>query len=119
MAKLSVTKAEKALREHRGILSKAAEACGVSRKYFYKFMEDYPELEEVRAEASDELLDIAEANVVQELERGEMKTTRWFLDRKGKDRGYTTRQEQTGRDGEPLVPHSVRREIVDVEDEDT
>lgn len=113
MAKLSVAKAEAALRAHHGILLKAAEACGVSRLTFYKFMDKHPHLKEVRAECDETLLDVAEASVVQDLNRGEMKTTRWFLDRKGKDRGYTTRQEQTGADGGPLEFESIDRHIVD------
>lgn len=113
MAKLSIAKAEKALRAHHGILSKAAEACDVSRQTFYKFMREHPQLEDVRAECGEDLLDIAEASVINDLRNAEMKTTRWFLDRKGKDRGYTTRQEQTGADGEPLQFETIERRIVD------
>jgi len=117
VVKLTVDKATRALREHHGIILKAAEACGVSRPYFYQFMEKHPELETIRAEASDVLLDIAEANVVADLGKGDGKTTRWFLDRKGKDRGYTTRQEVTGADGGPLEGiNTIRREIVDPDD---
>lgn len=115
MAKLSVAKAEKALREHNGILKFAAEACGVSRMTFYRFMEKHPELEEVRAEADEELLDVGEAHVAKAIQGGDLKTIRWQLERKGKNRGYTTRQEQTGADGGPLEFGTVERRIVDPE----
>lgn len=113
MGKLSLPKATKALREHSGVILRAAEACGVSRTAFYNFMEKHPELAEVKRELDEELLDIGEANVVTNLKAGDGKTTRWFLERKGKDRGYTTRQEQTGADGAPLEHHVVERRITD------
>lgn len=115
---LSITKAEKALREHNGIVLKAAEACGVTRKTFYRFMEKHPHLQEVREEVDETLLDVAEAHVITDLHAGERKTIRWYLDRKGKDRGYTTRQEQTGRDGGPLEFGEVERVIVDPDEEE-
>ncbi|QIG68857.1 hypothetical protein EVB71_005 [Rhizobium phage RHph_Y55] len=115
MAKLSVAKAEAALRAHHGILLKAAEACGVTRKTFYKFMEQHPHLKEVREECDEVLLDVAEAAIVNALGASDMKTVRWYAERKGKDRGYTTRTESTGKDGEPLQMGVIERRIVDPE----
>lgn len=112
MAILSVEKAAKALRVHRGIILRAAEACGVDRSTFYKFMEKHPELKDVRNECDEELLDVAEANVIKALDDEDMKTTRWYLERKGKERGYVTRQEQTGADGEPLQFQAIERTVV-------
>lgn len=113
MAKLSVAKAAKALREHHGIILKAAEACGVHRHTMRKFIDEHPELEEIRQQADEELLDIGEAQVVTAVKAGDMKTVRWHLERKGKDRGYTTREERTGADGAPLEHHVVERRVVD------
>lgn len=110
---LSIAKVEAALRKYKGILSSAAEACGVARTTLYRFMEKHPELKEVRNELDETLLDVAETNVITDLEKGDMKTTRWYLDRKGKDRGYVTRAEQTGKDGAPLLVNSIKRTIVD------
>lgn len=115
MGKLSIAKAIKALREHDGIIKYAAEACGVSRPTFYKFMEAHPELEEVRQEADEELLDIGEGHVRTALKGGDLKTIRWHLERKGKNRGYNTRVEQTGADGGPLEYGAVERRVVDPE----
>lgn len=119
MAKLSVAKVEKALRAHSGIILKAAEACGVHRHTMRKFIDEHPELEEVRKEADEELLDVGEAHIVNAVTTGDLKTIRWHLERKGKDRGYTTRGELTGADGGPLEGmHTIRREIVDTEGEE-
>lgn len=112
MALLSIEKAAKALREHRGIVLRAAKACNVDRGTFWRFMQQHPELHEVRAECDEELLDVAEDHVTAAIDKGDMKTVRWHLERKGKDRGYTTRQEQTGKDGEPLAIQAIERRIV-------
>lgn len=80
---------------------------------FYKFMEEHPELKDVRNECDEELLDVAEASVVSAIHEGkDMKTVRWYLERKGKERGYVTRQEQTGADGEPLQFQAIERTVV-------
>lgn len=112
MAILSFEKAAKALRTHRGVILKAAQACEVDRSTFYKFMEKYPELKDIRNECDEELLDVAEANVISAIDDKDMKTTRWYLERKGKERGYVTRQEQTGADGEPLQFQAIERTVV-------
>lgn len=111
--KLSMAKAEKALREHHGVILYAAEACGVSRMALYNFMQKHPELREVQQEASEVLLDIGEKHLTTAISTGDMKTIRWHLERKGKDRGYTTRTESTGKDGEPLQMGVIERRIVD------
>lgn len=111
--KLSVDKVTTALRKYRGIMSKTAEACGVSRETIVRFIKNNPELKAVRDEEDEILLDVAESSVIDAIENADMKTTRWFLERKGKERGYVTRQEQTGKNGEPLQVSKIKRVIVD------
>lgn len=118
MSKLSITKVEKALREHHGVILRAAEACGVARMTLYKFIEANPSLQEVRAEMDEELLDVAESAITTALKASDMKTVRWYAERKGKNRGYTTRQEMTGADGGPLETQTIERRIVDPEGEE-
>lgn len=113
MAKLSIAKATKALREHHGVILYAAEACGVARQTFWKFMKDNPELEDVRNECEEGLLDIGEKHLTTAIGTGDMKTIRWHLERKGKNRGYTTRQETTGADGAPLEIAQIERRVID------
>jgi hypothetical protein len=115
MAKLSIAKAAKALREHNGVILYAAEACGVARMTFYRFMQEHPELEEVRQECDEVLLDIGDKHISDALTNGDMKTVRWYQERKGKNRGYNTRVEQTGADGGPLEYNAVERRVVDPE----
>lgn len=116
--KLTIAKAKAALIAHHGVILYAAEACGVARQTLWKFMRDNPELEEARAEAEEQLLDIGEKHLTTAINGGDMKTIRWHLERKGKDRGYTTRAEQTGKDGEPLAFERVERVVVDPENDE-
>lgn len=115
MARLTVSKAAEALRKHHGVIMHAAEACGVHRHTMRKFIDEHPELEEIRQQADEELLDIGESHVVNALKGGDMKTVRWHLERKGKNRGYSTRVESTGADGGPVETGEIRRTFVDPE----
>ena len=54
--KLTKAACEKALREHSGILLKAAEALNVTRQTLYSAIERWPELEDVRREAVEDQL---------------------------------------------------------------
>lgn len=111
--KLSVKKVAEALMKHHGVLSQAAEACGCSRRALYVFIEKNPELEEVRAEARDGIMDVAENHIHTAVKIGDMKTVRWFAERMGKDRGYVTRVEETGKDGAPMEFSAITRNVVD------
>lgn len=118
MSKLTITKVEKALREHSGVLVKAAEACGVHRHTLTRFMDKHPELQEVREQVDEELMDIAEHFIARDVKGGDMKTIRWYAERKGKNRGYVTRVEETGKDGAPIEFGTVRREVVDPKEDE-
>jgi hypothetical protein len=102
MAKLNRANVTKALLEQRGILGKAAESLDVTRQNLRAFLLKHPDLEEVRQEASEQLLDVAEAQITNAIEQGDLKTVRWYMERRGKDRGYSTRVETTGKDGGPI-----------------
>lgn len=115
---LTVENVEAALREGHGIILYAANLLKTSRQRLYRFIAEHPELEEVRREAEVELVDVAEQHLRRNLVRGDMKTIRWYLDRKGKDRGYTTRVEQTGADGGPLEFERIERVMVEPGEEE-
>jgi hypothetical protein len=100
--KLSVRRVEQALRSTGNIKTIAAHVLGVHRATLYRFLELHPRLVEFASEIQEELLDVAEAKVIQLLKDGDMPTVRWFLELKGKDRGYTRRAEVTGPAGAPI-----------------
>ena len=111
--KLTKAAVEKALLDHAGIMLKAAEALGVARQTLYTFIENNPELEDVRREATERLIDVAEGHLKSAIDGGDMKSIRWYLERQGKNRGYTTRTETTGADGGPIMMGAPDYEVVE------
>lgn len=112
--KLTLERVEHALRACHGIKQLTADALGCTRQNLWKFMEANPELKEIVKEIEDSTLDIAENNIVTDIVTGKnVKTSMWYAERKGKDRGYSTRVETTGANGEPIKHTEIRRTIVD------
>lgn len=64
-----------------------------------------PELKRCMEEEEEGVIDMAEAQVISNIRKNDKPTLFWFLDRKGKKRGYFTKSEieATGRDGTPLT----------------
>lgn len=113
MAKLSIKKAEAALRATGGVIAEAARLCGVSRPTFYAFMQKHPELHDVRDDCTEELLDVAEDKLRNAIHGGCGKSVRWFLETRGRGRGYVRREERSGPNGEPLQFEAIERVIKD------
>jgi hypothetical protein len=90
------------LRQCGGIKTVAAEKLNISRTTLYAFLSEHPEIQQADSEIADELLDVAEGQVVIALRSGDLQTVRWYLELKGKDRGYVRRVEQTGKNGGPV-----------------
>lgn len=91
-----------ALWEAGGIYSKAAEYLGTTRQAVWFRVKNSPVLIDWMREIEEAILDTAEGGIHGAIKCGDMQTTRWFLERKGKVRGFANRQELTGKDGEPL-----------------
>lgn len=111
--KLTIERVERALRENFGIKGPTAEALGCNRSSLWEFMEKHPELKEVVKEIEEGTLDLAENVISKSIKDGNVKTAQWYAERKGKDRGYSTRVETTGANGEPIKHTEIRRTIVD------
>src|SRR5581483_9763872 len=93
---------QRALEQSRGLVSVAAKILGCSRPTVYAYLDRYPELRSVAAEAREDLVDIAEAKFRDAVKRGEFKAVRLCLITLGKKRGYTVRTEVTGKDGDAV-----------------
>lgn len=96
----------RALAANHGLLVQSAMALGCSRQALSNFVKKRPHLNEFRKEQVDIVLDVAESNVINGIYAGDEKYTRWFLERRGKDRGYVTRSETTGPDG-TAIPFTI------------
>jgi hypothetical protein len=77
-----------ALKAHDGIVSFAARALGCSQSLIRKRMEEYPSLKEIRTDATEELIDIAEFGLKTCVTNREPWAIQFALRTVGKSRGY-------------------------------
>jgi hypothetical protein len=91
-----------AIRDSRGLIAVAARKLGVSRRTIYNRMEKSEEIREALDEARDFVLDVGQAKLYQAVEAGESWAVQYLLNTLGKERGFTTRAEVTGKGGGPI-----------------
>lgn len=109
MYPMSPDAVREALMGARGNLSKAAERLGCTRQTIYNCIKAHPELEEVRVEARQCALDRVEDKAWDAAEEGEPWAVTFILKTQAKDRGYTERQEVSGKDGGSInVAHALQ-----------
>ena len=89
---------------HRGNFSGAARELGRSRSSLANHVNRNDSMRHLRQELYDEMLDEIEFGALATALAGDPTQQRFFLTTIAKDRGYVTRNETTGKDGEPLGP---------------
>lgn len=77
-----------ALRKHAGIKARAAKAVGLDRSSVQERVERSPLLQQAIKDGEEKLLDIAESQLTKSVSRGDKDMVRYYLDRKGRKRGY-------------------------------
>ena len=83
----------KILHEKLGHISNSCDAANISRATYYKWLKDDDEFK-VNIEAAGEgLVDHVEHQLLQKINKGDTTAIIFFLKTKGKDRGYSERQE--------------------------
>tara|TARA_Y100000310_G_scaffold304198_1_gene343120 strand:+ start:86 stop:565 length:480 start_codon:yes stop_codon:yes gene_type:complete len=102
--KLRVGQVEAALRATSGIQAAAARKLGTSRQAIAGFIKRNVSLQKVVEEVVETTLDVAEAELIKQLASGNMTAIIFYLKTKGKDRGYSERQEHVGKGNTALVP---------------
>lgn len=88
---------------YRGNISLVAHALGRSRRVIQSFINQVIQLRDLWQDINDEFLDHVEDSYKQDALAGDMQAKKFFLTTLGKDRGYVTRSESTGKDGEKLM----------------
>jgi hypothetical protein len=128
MAKYTAAEMINAIDEAKGTITKAAEILGCSRQTIYTYADRYTTVQQCLDKWSVKIIDDAEFTLFEILDsakelvnenpedptaiREARKTVMSVLKTKGKNRGWTERQEITGKDGEPLDKDSeVKQEI--------
>ena len=97
--RLTIAAVEQALRASAGFMTVTAARLGVSRATLYRFFDKHPSLREIAEDVAEELCDLAETKLIQLIREGDGPSIRFYLETKGKNRGYTRRVENTGTDG--------------------
>jgi len=76
-----------------GIVSEAAEMCGICRGQHYQWMKDDPDYKEQIDSIADMAIDFAESALKKKIEGGDTTAIIFYLKTKGKRRGYIERAE--------------------------
>ena len=82
-----------ALRKWGGVKALAAKELNTSRQNIQVRVNNSPRLQQEIADIDEENLDIGEGHLVKLLRKGDKDIVKYFLDRKGKKRGYGTKIE--------------------------
>lgn len=90
---ISNVQLEASLRKNAAILTLVAEELGTSRQNVHQRVNRSPHLQAVIREVEEKLLDLAEGQVAKAIQKGQGPTVRWYLERKGKARGYANKTE--------------------------
>jgi len=101
---------KQALETARGNVTLCAEVLGVTRQTVYSYMKRYPDLVAVREDATNYVLDIAEAHIEKMVISGDMDAIKFYLRTKGRVRGYMTsgQIEHKGNEDDPIIIKVVR-----------
>lgn len=101
---VSVKALEKAITEHRGNISRAAQAVGLSRRMVYNRIEASPALQAAVQEAREALIDLVEGGLYDAAVGGNLTAQIAVLNNHpvSRQRGWGQRLELTGANGGPV-----------------
>lgn len=94
-----------ALRETHGNMSLAGKRLGVTRQAVAKWCADHPTVKQAHDEAASYVTDIAEGHLVNGVIKGDWDRVRYWLENKGRERGYGRAPQTNPLDG--LTPEQV------------
>lgn len=86
--KYTIKQVARALREAEGNFSKAAQFLGCTRDTVSRYVKLHPELQADGAQISEELIDLAESELVKKVRAGAWSAVKFVLETKGATRGW-------------------------------
>lgn len=96
----TIAQCKEALEKNAGLVTLAAKALGISHQALSARIKRNPQLQGIRASVEVQMLDIAEGATYTLLQNKDPGTVRWYLEQKGRERGYVgKRVEVSGPDG--------------------
>ena len=81
------------LEKSLGVVTTACKQVGVSRKTYYRYLNEDPEFRHEVEELQNVALDFAESQLHKQIQEGSTAATIFLLKTKGKKRGFVERQE--------------------------
>ena len=119
MPSIPLETVERALRHSGGVMAAAAQQLGVTRQAVHYRVRRSKRLQQVVEDTREHTLDLCDAKLFELIREGNLGAIIWYQKTQGKHRGYTERQEVTGKDGEPLDylerQRAADRELSDLE----
>ena len=71
-----------------GLITKAAKMLGCSPKTIYNYRDKYDEVRQAIDDAREATCDQAEFNIIEAITKKDIETSKWYLSRMGRHRGY-------------------------------
>ena len=105
-----------AIIKHRGTYARIAAELGRSRSHIFNLIGRNEEYTALRDDVRQAALDLVEDGVFEAAIAGDGAQQRFLLTTLAKDRGFVTREERTGKDGEPIHTQS-KIKVEDLDDE--
>ena len=85
-----------------GIISDIADRVGCTWHTAKKYIDEFPTVREAYEEESNRITDKAKGNVKRAIDRGDLQTSKWWLQVKDPEFTPVQRQEHSGPDGKPI-----------------
>lgn len=89
----TVEQITEAIKKTGGIVQKIANNLSCDWKTAERYINMYDETKEAYKAEKESLLDLAEAKIIESIEKGNTIDAKWYLATQGKKRGYTEKQE--------------------------
>ena len=98
-----------AVKHSHGLVVQAARVVGCTPDTIYDHINKNPVVRKAVKDAREEMKDYAEGKLYLAIQQGNVHATVFYLETQAKDRGYSRRQELTGKDGRPLTPDEEKK----------
>ena len=92
-AEFTQAQVERALTAAGGLVTSTAKRLGCAPKTVYRYIERFPALKHVLADARESSVDLAESKLIEAIKNGNLTAIIFFLKTQGKSRGYVERSE--------------------------
>ena len=94
MTRLNLIRWVKACKGSGGVISLIAKRLSVERSTLYDYLKREPAAHKYLDDAREEVLDVAEAKILNAINNDDLDSVKWFLSRKGRHRGYLASEVQ-------------------------